>query len=614
MKPYTRTILNLFDGKKRYLIPLYQRQYAWKVSPQLEMLWADLERAADQLEAEGHAKAPHFMGAMVIALITTYGQQVQAYEVIDGQQRLTTFQLLMCAVRDVARDLAPDYEAEVATYLINKGIMETPEVERYKLWPSLVDRLAFTRIVDPDGVGAPREVVAAEEADEARPAMAAYAYFVAQVRRRVCPEGVFRPTRLEKLFEAMKDGLAVVSIELEGGDDPQTIFETLNSRGVDLSAGDLMRNFIFQRAVGMGQAGGSLVADQLYRTYWLPLDGWFWRQEETRGRLTRTRLDWMLVDHLQMQLADLVSAERVFETYRAWQINDAHYTSIEAELKTIASSAGVYRRLLERNSSDPISRFGAVARAFDVGTMTPLLIYLATEAELGDALPGALALLESYIVRRDLCGLTTKNYNRQFVDLVKRLRSAAGDKVAALASLLQVGRTDISRWPEDSELQAAWLGRAQYKNARQPRLRHLLEAIEAAKRGAKNEVVEIKSDLTVEHIMPQDWRTNWGFGRECWVDDELDVEVLEMERRRETAVNLLGNLTLLTSSLNSSVSNGAFEVKMPALREQSGLALNRELNAFATWNEETIAKRGADLFEVARRLWCGPSDKTLAGA
>lgn len=144
MRPFTRTIIDLFDSKRRYLIPLYQRQYAWKVSPQLELLWHDIQLSADRLEASGKLTAPHFMGAIVISQLKTFGKQVQAFEVIDGQQRLTTFQLLLTALRRVADDVSPEYAAEVSKHLLNDGVMENVSVERFKLWPSLVDRSAFT--------------------------------------------------------------------------------------------------------------------------------------------------------------------------------------------------------------------------------------------------------------------------------------------------------------------------------------------------------------------------------------------------------------------------------------------------------------------------------------
>lgn len=169
VRAFTRTIIELFDGKRRYLIPLYQRQYAWKVTPQLELLWDDIERAARKLEQEGHLAAPHFMGAIVISQVKTFGKQVQAFEVIDGQQRLTTFQLLLTALRDVAAHHSPEYAHEVMKYLINDGVMEAPEVERFKLWPSLTDRASFIQVVDPNDTSEAASFVLDDEQGVVRP-------------------------------------------------------------------------------------------------------------------------------------------------------------------------------------------------------------------------------------------------------------------------------------------------------------------------------------------------------------------------------------------------------------------------------------------------------------
>ncbi|KQT61054.1 hypothetical protein ASG52_17625 [Methylobacterium sp. Leaf456] len=608
MKPFTRTIIELFDGKRRYLIPLYQRQYAWKVSPQLELLWHDIARETARLEKGGVAVAPHFMGAMVIAQVKTFGRQVPSYEVIDGQQRLTTFQLLMIALRDVARAYSPEYAAEAGKHLLNDGVMEHPQVERFKLWPTLSDRRAFATAVDVDAVLPDADVADVEEG-VVRPATAAHAYFVDRIRAYVAPDGIYDAFKLEKLFEALKSGLAVVAIELEGGDDPQTIFETLNSRGVDLTAGDLMRNFIFQRATGLGLEGVNLIVDNLYRRYWLPLDAWFWREGDTRGRLTRPRLDWLLSDHLAMMKAELVSVETLFDSYRRWIIDDKPFGGdVEAELRSIADSAAVFRRLTAQDKTDVLGRFGRFSRAFDVSTATPLVLYLGTTINDPAELGAALAIIESFIVRRDICGLTTAGYNKVFTDLISRLRSV--NRQALLGTLrdgLAAGTLDTVRWPDDAEFGDAWRSRTQYKPARQGRLRHLFERLEERKRANASEIVEIKTDLTLEHIMPQKWRTHWpisGFGH----DDEAapSAEYLSRQSAREGKVHTLGNLTLLTHALNAAVSNGAFSVKMPAIRAQSALVLNRELHDHADWNEETITARGTSLFKVAAQLWQAP--------
>lgn len=605
MKPYTRSIIELFDGKKRYLIPLYQRQYAWRIEPQLQLLWDDIERAVGRLATDRASLTPHFMGAIVIAQIKTFGKQVQAYEVIDGQQRLTTFQVLLAALRDVAASNGSKYADELQKYLLNDGVMENPEAERFKLWPSLTDRRAFVGTVDPkadlDSI-TPRPV---DEDGFVRRAVAAHAYFKARIEAHVDLDGVFDEHSLELLFEALKEGLAIVSIELEGGDDPQTIFETLNSRGVELTPGDLMRNFIFQRAKGMGQSDGSLVVDKLYEKHWLPLDRAFWSQVDSRGRQSRQRLDWMLTDHLSMHIGDLVSVETLFESYRRWILSEGPFPSVVSELEAIAATAEVERRLFEQVKGDPVGDFGRFANAFDVSTAMPLVVYLATIADSAEELSRGLAVLESYILRRDICGLTTKNYNRLFVGIIDRLRAAEGNRVDALIAYLSSRQSETDRWPDDAEWRQGWLGRDQYKGPRQPRLRYLFEAIEQAKRSALNEDIEIKSALTLEHIMPQSWHTSWPIPGLDHLD-ALDPERLSREMERNGAINKLGNLTLLTGALNSSVSNGPYSVKMPAVRSHSSLALNRELIGYDEWTEERVAERGAALFKAAQGIWQAP--------
>jgi uncharacterized protein with ParB-like and HNH nuclease domain len=613
MRPYTRSIIELFDGKKRYLIPLYQRQYAWSVKPQLELLWEDIERAIERLAIDRQTATPHFMGAIVIAQIKTFGKQVQAFEVIDGQQRLTTFQILLAALRDVANSHGSDYGQEINTLLFNDGVMETAEVERFKLWPTLTDRRAFVHMVDPAVDLASIGPAADDEEGVVRSATAAHAWFKAKIEDHVTVHGVFDPFRMEKLFEALRDGLAAVSIELEGGDDPQTIFETLNSRGVDLSAGDLMRNFIFQRANGLGQEAGSLNVDKLYAEHWAPLDRWFWRVQDTRGRQSKHRLDWLLVDHLSMKQAEAVSVDALFESYRRWILNEVPFSSVEAELISISRSAGVHRCLSEQRVDDPLGRFGRFAKAFDVSTAMPLVLYLATDGKYGDDLVSALAIIESFILRRDICGLTTKNYNKLFVDILSKVRRSSLPTLTALDVHLSLGDSDINRWPSDSEWKMAWLSRDQYRGSRQPRLRYLLEAIEKGKRTALSEEIEIKSELTVEHIMPQAWRSHWPTaGFDHVPEGEVDGDQEARELRRDQAINKLGNLTLLTHSLNATVSNGPFSVKMPAVRAHASLALNRELQAFELWDEEAIVKRGTALFDIAGKLWRPPMEKVTA--
>jgi hypothetical protein len=322
----------------------------------------------------------------------------------------------------------------------------------------------------------------------------------------------------------------------------------------------------------------------------------------------------MLTDHLSMKLSQIVSVETLFEAYRRWILDARPFDNVETELESISLTAAVEKRLFEGDPTDEIGRFGRFADAFDVSTAMPLVVYLATEADLGDRLSDGLALLESYILRRDICGHTTKNYNRFFVGIIDRLREAEGDKIAALAVYLSTRQSDIDRWPDDAEWQIAWMSRDQYKPARQPRLRYLFEGIERRKRTTLSEDIEIKSALSIEHIMPQSWRINWPIAGFDHLEDDLSVELLSAQMRRDQFVNTLGNLTLLTTPLNSKVSNGPFSEKMPAVRAHSSLALNRELSDYDRWDEDSVAARSASLFDVARKVWRAPDQAAASPA
>ena len=171
--------------------------------------------------------------------------------------------------------------------------------------------------------------------------------------------------------------------------------------------------------------------------------------------------------------------------------------------------------------------------------------------------------------------------------------------------------SDIDRWPDDEEWRAKWIDRVQYGPARQARLSYIFEMIEKELRSDRNEEIEIKSALTIEHILPQKWKENWVLpGYEDGEIDETDIAYRTKMLARNHVVNTLGNLTLLTQKLNSSVSNGAYAVKMPAIRAHSSLALNRDLNFWNHWDEETIRQRSENLFKAAKNIWAGPTRKS----
>ena len=245
---------------------------------------------------------------------------------------------------------------------------------------------------------------------------------------------------------------------------------------------------------------------------------------------------------------------------------------------------------------------------FDVKTILPLILFLCGEVGLqGEPLQQVLLSLESFLVRRAVCGLTTKNYNRLFLQLVEGLRGKE-DIVDALRTELLKGEGEAVVWPDDAIFSHAWLTNRLYSELKPSiRLQYILKRLEQAKRSAKNEDVHIRSSLTIEHVMPVTWETHWplpdGRMSKSSLDRLLEDEADPDADRRDRLIHTIGNLTLLTQPLNSSIQNGPWSDKQPDITRQSALALNREFLEYEVWDESAIEKRGRDLFAHAVNLW-----------
>ncbi len=581
-------------------------------------------RHVEVRECRGQGGAPHFLGAIVLSAVPIYGRQVQAWDVIDGQQRLTTFQIFLCALRDVASEVESPYAGELSKLLVNEGLMDNPD-ERYKVWPTQSDR--------------PQMKFAVDGGETAEGAMAyAKAYFLERLRELLA-DGSFEmdvKEKVERVFHALRYDLALVSIELEGGDDPQVIFETLNGLGQPLQPTDLMRNFIFQWAyrewnakVAAAKAARSDVAgmglgpapEALYDKYWLPFDGGFWAVEERQGRLKRPRVDNFFMHFLAMKTAGDVNATKLFREYKGWIEAEDPYPDVEALLADAAAFASIYREIAEPANGGRFARFAKALEVFDVTTVIPLAIYLAGEAKLdGAKLDSCLRMLESFLVRRAVCGMTTKGYNQIFVKLVGQLRKE-GDPVDSLATALSKPEKESasSTWPDDAMFADSWMKRGIYHGMTSPRIQFVFWSLELAMRSAKSEDIAIHSPMTVEHIMPVEWREHWklptekmksGLGKSISMLIGAPAEA----DARDLVVHTMGNLTLATQPLNSSVSNGKWEDKRAGILSHSALAISRELSGIENWDEVAIAARGEKLlgYQSLRRRYCNRYTLTLA--
>ncbi len=615
MKPYSRSIFDLFDGKRRYEVPLFQRQYVWNLEDHWEPLWEDIERKFVQ-RLNGAASTPHFLGAMVLDQRRVYGNAVPVQLVIDGQQRLTTFQIFLSAFRDVcAAEGQQAYAEECARYLQNTGIMENEKVEKYKLWPTNLDRRQFTDVVDSASkleLNKRHPFVRRkyQRKDDPRPKMVeCYFFFYEQLMAFMKSEEYQQPLpeRVATMHEALRGALQVVTVELEGDDDPQVIFETLNARGEPLLPSDLLRNFIFLRAAQKHES-----QEELYAEFWLPFDDEFWRALEKQGRLLRPRSDIFLQHYLTLHRRQEILISHLYNEYKDWIKAANPFPTVKEELENLSKYRTCFRDLIQPDPNTPIGRFSAFLRIFDLSTVYPLALGMMGGGLADNELAEMLEDLESYIFRRAVCDLGSKNYNRFFLTVLGKLAKSQFNRQNLRAALVEQ-KGDSVVWPDDARFKQAWLAKPAYNSVGPGRVQYALREIERRLHQPRAERIEILSELTVEHVLPGEWIEQWPFPNGnrgvTWLeqfDKSRSADDVEATAKRDRAKNTFGNLTLLTQPLNSSVSNSTFPIKKPEILKNSALALNRYFQDKETWDEASIATRGELLFAHASEKWPYP--------
>lgn len=619
MDVHKSSLLSVFDAKQRLEVPLFQRQYVWGEEQQWLPLWEDIERKFTEA-LEGRKDAPnHFLGAMVLDQKQTPTGHVVVRQVIDGQQRLTTLQIFLAAYRDFCQLQGCDaLAAECDKFLFNTGMMAKPEVDKFKVWPTQLDRTQFIDVVDS---GSREEVLKRHplrrkpyaRKPEPRPRMVqAYLFFYEQVthfflgEEGESPLGAEYPIsdRADECFQTLRNALMVVLIDLQADDDPQVIFETLNARGEPLLPADLLRNYIFFRA-----SRANLDIEAAYQKYWSRFDDEFWREEVKQGRLFRPRSDLFMQHFLASRQGRDIPIKHLYVEYRHWLEKTTPFPNITAELTAIAKQGDHFRRIIAPKPDDIIFGLCSFLKSFDIRTTYPLLLTL-MDADFDDAgWREASRILKSYLLRRAVCNLGTKNYNRIFLALARNLRKD-GFSAARLKELLHEQTGDSGLWPDDAKFREAWLHKPLYGPLNSPRLVHLYGRLNQTFMSSKSENLAFNEPPTVEHIMPQAWETNWLLpdgsrgldDRELFDASKSDPRA-NASRKRSVMVQTLGNMTLLSSALNSAQSNLGWEQKRPEMVKHSLLPINQDVLSSPTWNEETILKRGTDLFDRALKVW-----------
>lgn len=605
MNADTLTIKSLFQKDVRYVIPAFQRPYVWNQDDQWEPLWEDVRntaerylenlRAADDNQAKAEERtSPHFLGAIVLQQESTASADLETRKVIDGQQRMTTLQLLVDAAQEVVECLGFEKEAKRLARLVLNSDADCDE-DMFKLWPTSVDRDAF-RVAMRNG--------SATTSFEETSIVLAHDFFQLQVREWIqnTDDQSEQQERVHGLEAAILGLLVMVVIDLGTSDDAHVIFETMNARGTPLLASDLVKNFVLQTAKAKGHD-----SEALYSKWWEGFEVDWWREDVRQGRLVRPRVDVFLNYWLVMRTIGEVQSHEVFSTFREHASGES--TELLEILADLDASGMAYKGLDSLTPSSREGRFIYRWTVMDAGVITPILLWLFAHSDMeSHSKLEALVALESYLVRRMVCRMTTKDYNRLFLELLGRLQSAGpADAGAVVVGFLREQTADARVWPNDQSVRNALLNLPLYRLLTRSRLRMVLEAVEDALRTPKSEEDQVvRGKLTIEHVMPQKWHEHWPF----------ESPTRELEQERDRLVHTIGNLTMVSKRLNPSLSNSEWCEKRRGLEEHSVLHLNRELlaNDELDWHEGTIRARGETLAQMVCGIWPGGDAGTVSPA
>lgn len=605
METQVRTPQLVFMQPQRLVVPLFQRPYVWNEENQWEPLWHDVARLAERILQRPHEKhSPHFLGAVVLQQTQNPVGLMQTRTIIDGQQRLTTLQLLLDALHaELMRVEATPSAMRIQTLVLNSEHFCARPEDRFKVWPTNRDRPSFHAVmgaappVDHDAVGYQGEKM-----------VEAHRFFSAQAREWLSSAGVDAvAARAIAIETVVRERLQIVVIDLSSDENAQEIFETLNARGAQLTAADLIKNFVFQRL-----QESPVDVESVYEKRWREFETAFWETEIGVGRVRHPRSSVFLNHWLISKTGEEVLAREVFERFKRFADHEAGQPML-ALVEQVDEAARVYRRFVVQaeESEGPVDRlglFGYRTGVLESEVIKPLVLWLLDPQQ--PAVPDsqrhkALEVIESWMVRRMLVRATTKSYTQVVAELITLLRQAgrsnAGDEVERYFA----GQTSGSRyWPDDQEVQGELESLLAYRRLSRGRLRMVLEAVEDYKRGWRDGATALSGARVargvhaIEHVMPRKWVTNW----------PLPPGVGEGER--DQLVHTLGNLTLLTGRLNSKLSNGPWSGdngKRTALEDHDVLLLNRELvKSKVRWTEDSIRARTTQLSKIICDIWPVP--------
>lgn len=556
-------------GDVHYVLPHFQREYAWE-KENWQTLLNDVIGLYEAYTPEKELE--HFMGALVVIQDGMRNGVIPAFKLVDGQQRLTTISLMLSAFGKIIEFSHPAIHKRVGRLLTNP---DESDLLFFKLIPTTKygDRDAYLALLK--GEEFPKDI------DSKIPE--AYRFFLKEIGNRIKAETIDP----DRLFIVLVNSLQVVFIDLDQGERPYEIFESLNAKGKALSQADLVRNYIAMKLPEKRQA-------EIFNKYWSKIET-ILQEKRTVGKSSIGELTAFLRHYLTMRNGVLCNQAHVYERFRDRIENETTSTDeFEKEIAILKNFSEHYNRLLRPdNESDSIIRSKLVRlNTLEVSTAYPFLMALYesySQKNLSrDELVEVLEILENYIVRRYLTNEPTNYLNKMFPTLWREISPA---KLTDTLKKVIITKN----YPADNRVRREVLTEQVYDKRIQTsnKIVLILETINRFLSIKSGGYTVLDNTPTIEHILPQtpsaDWKSCLG---KNW--EEIYSENL----------HTLGNLTLVTQEWNSKLSNSSFENKKNLLASHA-LVLNKEYfrRKIVTWDDKAIQDRANFLVDAILEYW-----------
>lgn len=576
------------EGKVK--IPFFQRSYVWD-KDNWEGLLSEL-----LIQNKGH-----FLGSIILKQLPTSSGEPKQLEVIDGQQRLTTLSILLKALYDTfSSDLQGNCKNEIWGVLFYRKDYASPNYE-IKIEHSQVDANAYQSVIQANIDNTPPLKVNGNS----HKILQCYQYFLNELQNKSEDE---RKNLLNRILDPDNKMLVVIDM-VEGSDDEQAIFDTLNTAGVRLSTAEIIKNALFQKAI---QLIGKVDTITLYQETWektfLSDESTvkYWETERLTGRLKRDNIEILL--HCIAIIRGFYDPDKdtlsdMSKLYKEKIASKNSQEELEAFLNEIIEYADIYKeKILTFDNStlfsfdDAINRLLHILEVLQMSTFHPFILFVFKEYQNDEPrIVDMLSMIEKFVVRRMISNQETKSYNKLCKDfinnpdlIVNKLRETTDDQISnGLRSISNKNATLLLFWVE----------------------------LHRRNKDTRYDIKELKYNYSLEHIMPQKWEEHWRDIPKKYNADGSEMADEEAKKDRYNKVYWIGNMTLLTSSLNSTLRNYIFEKKRNGEGRKKGIKAYADLSItkddivtpFETgdtvWGEDKIIERTAKIEEEINQIW-----------